>query len=108
MNNQILNSGFFKQLDFLIHGGDEFQSMIIWKKHHAGMRMKRKQHAFSINILGNFVQSVNDFSVPYMNPIKRAGCNNRTFNFLKFFYGMKNLQPFCFELAKIFKYAASE
>ena len=66
--------------------------MVVWKKHHARVRMKREQHTLSIHLFGNFIQSVNDFSVPNMYAIKRTGGNNCTLYFLKFSYGMKNLQ----------------
>src|ERR1017187_3922400 len=74
----------------------QFKFVVFRKQNHARMRVECQNYCFSMRFLCNFLQTVNNFLMPQVNPVKSTGGYHRKFYTLKLSYIIVYFHPlFC-------------
>jgi hypothetical protein len=83
----VIQAGGVQEVNFFLQGGNHAQ-VHIGLQYQSRMRMKGKQHRFSVYAPGHFTQAREYFSVADVHPIKRTGSYHGIVQGIKFFQAM--------------------
>src|SRR5688572_26353857 len=85
LDNKVIDSKFFKQVNTLTHCREQLQVIVVGLKDHARVRKKSQHHTFSFFFSCNFAQSRNDPLVSCMHAVESADGGYTMFQRTEFF-----------------------
>ena len=81
--NEVLDAGLGQQSYFFAGSGEQLQTMILGVEYHTGMREKGEHGSFTVHLLGQFHQAIQDTPVTQVHTVKGSCGQDRADNACK-------------------------
>ena len=83
LHNEVLDAGLSQQGYFFAGSGEQLQTMVLGVEYHAGMRKKSEHGGFTVHLLGQFHQAVQNAPVTQVYTVKGSCSQDRADNACK-------------------------